>query len=95
VSHGLKALTPSKSNAREWTDEEEATFAEIMERLKQLGDRYPQEDFVVNVRGAVLHALNNFGARRTPMIPILERSNPINRILGKCRHRLLGPKRIT
>jgi hypothetical protein len=27
------------------------------------------------------------------MIPFLERNNAINRMLGKCRHRLLGPKR--
>jgi hypothetical protein len=27
------------------------------------------------------------------MIPFLARNNAMNRILGKCRHRLLGPKR--
>ena len=41
----------------------------------------------------IRQALNNFGARRNPVIPVFERSNPINYILGKCRHRLLGPKR--
>jgi hypothetical protein len=96
MSHGLKPLAPSKSNPsnNDWTEEEEATFSDIIERLKHVRDTHTQEDFVVNVRRAVLHALKNFGARRTPMIPILQRSNPINRILGKCRHLLLGPKRI-
>ena len=97
MSYGLKAVAPSKSNPgtdKEWTDQEEATFAEIMEGLKHVRDRHPEDDFVANVRRAVLHALKNFGARRIPMIPILERRNPINRILGKCRHFLLGPKRV-
>jgi hypothetical protein len=96
MSYGLETLPPSKSNPstdKGWTDKEEAAFAGMIERLKHLLDRHPEEDFVVNVRRAVLQALNNFGTRRGPMIPFVERSSPINRILGKCRHRLLGPKR--
>lgn len=97
MPYSLKASTPPKSSpstGNGWTAEEEAAFTEIIERLKHLGDRTPEEDFVVNVRRAVLKALDNFGVRRGPMIPFVERSNAINRILGKCRHRLLGPKRI-
>jgi len=96
MSHDPKTLAPSKSNpstGEEWTDEEEATFAEIVERLKHLRARDTEDDFVVNVRRAVLQALKNFGAIRVPMIPFLKRSNGVNRILGKCRHLLLGPKR--
>jgi hypothetical protein len=97
MSYGLETLPPSKSNpstGKGWTDEEEAAFDRIVERLKHLRDHNPEEDLVVNVRRAVLQALNNFGARRGPMIPFVKRSNPINRILGKYRHLLLGPKRI-
>ena len=96
MSYGLETLPPSKSNPstdKGWTDEEEAAFDRIVERLKHLRDRNPEEDFVVNIRRAVLRALDNFGARRGPMIPFMKRSNPINRILGKYRHRLLGRKR--
>lgn len=96
MSYGLETLSLSKSKSNAdtgWTAEEEAAFDRIVERLKHLRDHNPEEDFVLNVRRAVLQALNNFGARRGPMIPFVKRSNPINRILGKCRHRLLGPKR--
>ena len=96
MSYGLETLPLSKSNpsiGEEWTDEEEVAFDRIIERLKHVRDRNPEEDFVVNVRRAVLQALNKFGAIRGLMIPFVARSNLINRILGKCRHRLLGPKR--
>jgi hypothetical protein len=97
VSHSLKGLTPSKSNPRlddRWTDEEEAAFTKIIEHLKHLRDKNAEEDFVTSVRSAVLQALHKFGVRRGRMIPFMERGNAINRLLGKCRHRLLGPKRI-
>ena len=97
MSRDLETLAPSKSNSRtanEWTDKEEAAFDEIMEGLKHYREEHPEEALVVNARRAIQQALHNFGARRVPMIPFLKRSNAINRILGKCRHRLLGPKRI-
>jgi len=84
MSYGLETLPPSKSNPdtdKGWTDEEEAAFDRIVERLKQVRDRNPEEDFVVNIRRAVLRALDNFGARRGPMIPFLARNNSMNRIL--------------
>jgi hypothetical protein len=96
VSDSSKVLAPSKSNPKlddRWTEEEEAAFAKIIDRLKHLHNRSPEEDFVANVRRAVVQALHKFGVRRGPMIPFMGRSNSINRILGKCRHRLLGPKR--
>lgn len=96
MSYDFETLHPSKSDPsadKGWTAEEEAAFDRIVERLKHVGDHTAEDDFVVNVRRAVLRALNNFGARRGPMIPFVKRSNLINRILGKCRHRLLGPKR--
>lgn len=98
MSYSLRALTPLKpdpNTGNRWTDQEEAAFAKIIEHLNHLRDRVPDEDFVLNVRRAVLQALNNFGVRRGPMVPFVDRSNAINRILGKCRHRLLGPKRKT
>jgi len=36
-------------------------------------------------------ALNGLGRRRKPLFPFFDRNNPINRILGKWRHRMLGP----
>jgi Flp pilus assembly protein TadD len=38
-------------------------------------------------------ALKRIGRRRLPVLPFLDRSNPLNRLLGKWRHRLLGPPR--
>ena len=96
MSYGLETLARSKSNPStgEWTDEEEAAFAEIIEGLKHLREEDRGASLIVHARRAILQRLKNFGARRIPMIPFVKRSNPINRILGKCRHRLLGPKRI-
>jgi hypothetical protein len=93
---GLETVAPSKSNpstGKGWTEEEVAAFDAIVDRLKHLRDGQPEEALVVGFRRAIRRALKNFGARRVPMIPFLERNNAINRILGKCRHRLLGPKR--
>jgi len=41
----------------------------------------------------IRYALNALGRRRKPVFPFFDRSNPINRVLGKWRHRLLGPVR--
>ena len=93
---GLETVAPSKSNpstGKEWTEEEVAAFDAIVEHLKHFRDGQPEEALVVDLRRAIRQALKNFRARRVPMIPFLERNNAINRILGKCRHRLLGPKR--
>jgi Flp pilus assembly protein TadD len=38
-------------------------------------------------------ALDRLGRRRPPVFPFLQRDNRLNRILGKYRHRLLGPPR--
>ena len=40
-------------------------------------------------------ALQTFSKRlrRKPVLPFFDRSNPMNRVLGKWRHRLLGPVR--
>lgn len=40
----------------------------------------------------LLLAIDGMGIRRRPVIPFLSRSNPINRFLGKLRHRLAPPK---
>ena len=97
MSYGLETLSPSKSSPstdKGWTEEEVAAFDAIVERLKHLHNGQPAEPLVVNLRRLILHALKNFGARRVPMIPFLARNNAMNRILGKYRHRLLGPKRV-
>jgi predicted Zn-dependent protease len=39
----------------------------------------------------IRRALKKWGRRRQPVLSFLHRRNPMNRILGKCRHRLLGP----
>ena len=96
MSYGLETSSPSKSSPstdKGWTEEEVAAFDAIVERLKHLSNGQPAEPLVVNLRRSILQALKNFGARRVPMIPFLARNNAMNRILGKCRHRLLGPKR--
>jgi hypothetical protein len=68
-------------------------LSDFKERLKQPHDMHPEEVLVSDVRQAIRQALNN-SARRRRMIPFLKLSNPINRILGKYRYRLLGPARI-
>jgi len=96
MSYGLEMLSPSKSSPstdKGWTEQEVAAFDAIVERLKHLRNGQPADPLVVNLRRPILHALKNFGARRLPMIPFLARNNAMNRILGECRHRLLGPKR--
>lgn len=96
MSYGLETLPLSKSSPstdKGWTEEELAAFDAIVERLKDLRNGQPAELLVVNLRRSILQVLKDFGARRVPMIPFLARNNAMNRILGKCRHRLLGPKR--
>ena len=96
MSYGLETLSPSKSSPstdKGWTEEELAAFDAIVERLKDLRNGQPSESLVVNLRRPILQVLRNFGVRRVPMIPFLARNNAMNWILGKCRHRLLGPKR--
>jgi hypothetical protein len=39
----------------------------------------------------IRRALEKIGARREPMVSFLHRSHPVNRALGKWRHRLSGP----
>lgn len=39
----------------------------------------------------IRRALKKIGARRQPALSFLHRSHPLNRMLGKWRHRLMGP----
>jgi Flp pilus assembly protein TadD len=39
----------------------------------------------------IRHTLKRLGRRRKPVLAFLDRSNPMNRVLGKLRHRLMGP----
>ncbi len=39
----------------------------------------------------IRRALEKIGARRPPVFSFLRRSHPLNRFLGRWRHRLLGP----
>jgi predicted Zn-dependent protease len=41
----------------------------------------------------IRRALKKLGGRRKPVLSFLDRSHPVNRVLGKWRHRLLGPFR--
>lgn len=42
----------------------------------------------------IRRALQKLRRRRKPVFPFLRRGNPMNRVFGKWRHRLLGPLRI-
>jgi hypothetical protein len=39
----------------------------------------------------IRRALEKIGVRRAPVLTFLHRSHPVNRALGKWRHRLTGP----
>jgi ribosomal protein S15P/S13E len=39
----------------------------------------------------IRRALQKIGSRRDPMVTFLHRSHPVNRTLGRLRHRLTGP----
>lgn len=41
----------------------------------------------------ILRALKTIGTRRQPTLSFLQRTHPLNRMLGKWRHRLIGPSR--
>jgi predicted Zn-dependent protease len=41
----------------------------------------------------IRRALEKLGRRREPVLSFLHRNNPMNRILGKWRYRLMGPPR--
>jgi predicted Zn-dependent protease len=45
--------------------------------------------------GRLRRALQKLGSRRQPVLPFLDRKNPLNQILGMWRHRLVGPPRAT
>jgi predicted Zn-dependent protease len=42
----------------------------------------------------IRRALEKLGRRRAPVFAFLHRNNPVNRLIGKWRHRLLGPPRL-
>jgi len=42
----------------------------------------------------VIAMMEEMGLRRVPVLPVLDRNHFANILLGKARHRLLGPKRI-
>lgn len=43
---------------------------------------------------SVVAMMENLGLRRVPVLPVLDRNHFANILLGKVRHRLMGPKRI-
>jgi predicted Zn-dependent protease len=63
--------------------------------------RRPEEAIEVLERGftstgrdhRLRRALEKLGRRRAPVFAFLHRDNPMNRLFGKWRHRLLGPPR--
>lgn len=44
--------------------------------------------------GKIIRMMEELGLRRTPFLPLLDRDNVVNVILGKARQRALGPKRV-
>ncbi|HUO33532.1 MAG TPA: tetratricopeptide repeat protein [Candidatus Acidoferrum sp.] len=63
--------------------------------------RRPEEAIEVLERGftstgrdrRIRRALENLGRRREPVFSFLHRNNAMNRVLGRWRHRLMGPPR--
>ena len=43
---------------------------------------------------SVVAMMEELGLRRVPVLPMLDRNHLANILLGKVRHRLLGPKRM-
>jgi predicted Zn-dependent protease len=42
----------------------------------------------------IRRALEKIGGRRSPILSILARGHSLNRILGRLRHRMIGPRRL-
>jgi Flp pilus assembly protein TadD len=61
---------------------------------KEARDLFSRAYEVDNTNSAAALELSGMGVRRQPVIPFLARANPINFLLGKIRHRLLGYKRL-
>jgi Flp pilus assembly protein TadD len=53
-------------------------------------DLFSRAYAIDNTSSAAALELSGMGVRRRPVIPFLARSNPLNFVLGKIRHHLLG-----
>jgi Flp pilus assembly protein TadD len=71
-------------------------LAEVYHHAKRDGDAIAtlKKGFISAGRDArIRRALEMMGGRRTPVVPSLGRTHPLNRILGRWRHRMIGPRR--
>ncbi|MDD4857423.1 MAG: tetratricopeptide repeat protein [Candidatus Krumholzibacteria bacterium] len=57
---------------------------------KEARDLFSRAYTIDNTNSAAALELSGMGVRRRPVIPFLARSNPLNFLLGRIRHRLLG-----
>ena len=60
---------------------------------KEARDQFSRAYAIDNTNSAAALELSGMGVRRQPLLPFLARNNPLNMILGKMRHRLLGYKK--
>ena len=57
---------------------------------KEARDQFSRAYAIDNTNSAAALELSGMGVRRQPPLPFLARTNPLNIMLGKVRHRLLG-----
>ena len=71
-------------------------LAEVYHQAGRGGDAMTtlQKGFVSTGRnGRIRRALEKIGGRRAPVFSIVNRSHPLNRILGRLRHQMIGSRR--
>lgn len=60
---------------------------------KEARDQFSRAYAIDNTNSAAALELSGMGVRRQPILPFISRNHPLNMILGKMRHKLLGYKR--
>jgi predicted Zn-dependent protease len=71
-------------------------LAEVYRQAGRNGDAMAtlQKGFISTGRNArIRHALEKIGGRRAPVLSIVNRSHPLNRILGRLRHQMIESHR--
>jgi Flp pilus assembly protein TadD len=61
---------------------------------KEARDQFSRAYDLDNTNSAAALELSGMGVRRPPVISFLPRSNVLNKVLGKVRHRMLGYKKL-
>jgi Flp pilus assembly protein TadD len=63
-------------------------------RRKEARDQFSRAYDIDNTSSAAALELSGMGVRRPPVIGFLPRNNPLNKHLGKMRHRVIGYKKL-